>query len=112
LALALMVFGLARPLSFSDWSSANEVAFQSLNAPAIGVTLAESTSSFGLVAFQSLPLLTSVYDLSPALTEISPRLSAVRSQSVLSRNSIGRLSTRLRLNCLTRKVWGASAFLS
>src|SRR6185312_9879584 len=111
-ALALMVFGLASPLSLGDWSSANAVAFQSLNAPAIGVAFAASSSSFGLVAFQSLPLLTSVYDLSPALTEISDRAPAARSQSVLSRNSSGRLSTRSRLNFLTRKVCGASAFLT
>src|SRR5262245_53787240 len=113
LLLATMVAcGLARPLVFAVASSAKLCAFISLNALA-KVTLDESTSSLaGLLAFQSLPVLAIVYELSPRLTAISATSASAMSHRVLSRNSIGRLSTRSALYFLTTNTCGASGVLT
>src|SRR6185312_5871508 len=66
----------------------------------------------GLVAFQSLPLLTSANDLSPAATETSVTSAASMLHRVLSRNSMGALLIRSTLYFLTRKTCGASDFFT
>src|SRR6266702_4660365 len=109
----MVACGLARPLAFGFGSSAYPVAFQALKAPAMGVTLLGSTSVLaGLVAFQSLPFLTSVYDSAPWLTATSVTSFSDTSQMVLSRNSIGRLLTCSTPYFLTTKICGDSPFFT
>src|SRR5215831_6586257 len=112
LLATIVACGLGRPLVLAVASSAKLCAFHSLNALA-KVTFAVSISNFaGLVAFQSLPDLAIVYELSPWVTAISATSLSGMSHSVLSRNSIGRFSTRSALYFFRTKICGASGVLA
>src|SRR5215471_5318268 len=112
LLATIVACGLARPLVFAVASSAKLCAFHSLNALA-NPTLLESTSSLaGLLAFQSLPDLAIVNELSPWVTAISATSVSGMSHRVLSRNSIGRLNTRSALYFFSTKICAASGVLA
>src|SRR2546423_5288110 len=100
--------GLTRPVAFGESSSAKPVAFQSLNADTIALTLEVSrVTPAGLVTFQaSVPVLpgclTSVYASLSRATVTSVISPSLRLQMVLSLKSMGRLLMRSRLYFLTR----------